>query len=292
MSQVIETTELKERFSNHLQLKGLNSRSTKQYLYYFDLFGNPIPFTQDRVNKFILKRHNSNPIRAFINNLKEYLLTDPELDIDYLSVNKVIIPKRTGATKSHIVDVLTEEEVNAIAEVMPSERNRLMIYYNFYCGLRVQELVDIGIYDFHIDWNKLKFRIDNDMPIGFTTLKITGKRDKQRFVVVPEWLMKRTYLWLLIKGIKKHDHNTENPKIFRIGTRRWQILIKKASLKAIGKNIHPHTLRHSLGTHMLKKNKNLKVISEYLGHSDTRTTETYTHIDQEFMKKEISEIFD
>lgn len=56
-------------------------------------------------------------------------------------------------------------------------------------------------------------------------------------------------------------------------------IIKQAAKRAgIKKNVHPHTLRHSFATYLVSIDKNMAKISEWMGHSSVKTTETYSHI--------------
>ena len=67
------------------------------------------------------------------------------------------------------------------------------------------------------------------------------------------------------------------------------IIKEQATITGIRKKISPHTLRHSFATHLLEGGANLRAIQMMLGHESITTTEIYTHIDREFLRKEIIE---
>ena len=69
----------------------------------------------------------------------------------------------------------------------------------------------------------------------------------------------------------------------------FHIIKQQAELAGIKKNISPHTFRHSFATHLLEGGAHLLAIQEMLGHEKITTTEIYTHIDRQFLQKEILE---
>ncbi len=283
---------LKEMFEEFLKLKGLSVLSMKAYLYYLGKFGGLDNFNQKYINRFVLQEGNHPPVRAFINNLRTCILTNgsSELSIYIEGAGKVELPKKTGAKKKDLPDILHEEEVLKVESGFSNERNKIMLHLNFYLGLRVNELVNIGLFDFQVNWDDVKSAVVNGSDLIDVSLKIRGKRSKERMEYVSGKLLKRIYLWLMERDIGGSEG--ENTPIFDIGERRWQILLKKASISTIGKDIHPHTLRHSCATWLLKVHKwDLKYIAEYLGHDSVSTTEIYTRIENEDLKDKCSSIY-
>lgn len=276
-------------FIEFLQLKGLSQLSIKAYLYYYDKFQEITDFNQDKVNKFVLMEGNHPPVRAFISNAKEFILSN-HLIADETTIRSIELAKKTGAKARKIPDILSLEQIQQLESGFGSERNKLMLWYQFYGGLRVQELIRIGIYDFAINWQDVDNNIKAGKNIKLTSLKIKGKRNKERIVYVPGWLIVRTYNWLIESFLGGKPG--ENTLIFKIGIRRWQQLLSIAAEKAIGKSINPHTLRHSCGSWLHHdRGWDLDEVKKYLGHESVVTTTIYTHVKDLQLEQKMNQAF-
>ncbi|MCQ2352625.1 MAG: site-specific tyrosine recombinase XerD [Victivallaceae bacterium] len=176
-------------------------------------------------------------------------------------------------------DFLSETEIDALLGVYsknngdPLElRNRTILELLYSSGLRVSEAANLPV-------NAVDFESE--------LLRVTGKGSKTRIVPVgaPALRLVRRYL-ASARPVLQGDH-APSPKLFlsRNGRpldreRIWQVVKQAALLAGIGKNIHPHTLRHSFASHLLSHGADLRVIQEMLGHADIATTEIYTHVDK------------
>ena len=268
----------KKNWNGWLQAKGLCANTIKQYNKYFDKFEFD-KLSQPYLIEYI-NNHNNNVARAFLKNLLHFVKTGEFPKEVKLLISELDIPKITGRKKFRLPQVLSEEQVFQLSNAMQTERNKIMVLVTFYGGLRVAELTRIKPYDFN--W-ELWLRAPDELG----RLKIIGKGDKQRPVFVPAKLMARVYTW--IKN-EVSGHQSKDMRLFKIGERRWEQLLDRASQISIGRHINPHLLRHSCGTWLRDNGWDLKEIAEYLGHENINTTAIYTHISQEKLKDKFTEL--
>jgi len=179
-------------------------------------------------------------------------------------------------------DVLSFTEIeNILAQIDLSApeggRNKAIIETAYSCGLRVSELVNLQLSQLYLD-------------VGF--VRVIGKGNKERLVPIGGSAAK--YLNLYIKNIRVHMaiKQGEEDMVFlnRRGKRLSRVMIfliiKDLAKKAgITKNISPHTFRHSFATHLIEGGADLRAVQEMLGHESITTTEIYTHLDREFLRK-------
>jgi integrase/recombinase XerD len=167
--------------------------------------------------------------------------------------------------------VLTKNEVKSLLDSLDNKKSRLMISLIYACGLRVSELTNLKIKDLNFEEK-----------MGYVR---QSKGRKDRIFNIPE---------ALIKSLQKQIQNQqENNKEYlfsglkdKISNRNIQQIVNKAAERAgIKKSVHPHTLRHSFATHLLENDVDIRKIQELLGHADLNTTQIYTHISQEELKK-------
>jgi integrase/recombinase XerD len=205
--------------------------------------------------------------------LEDYVKTDP--------AGLLELP-RTGMK---LPEVLTEHEIDCILNTIDlsqpeGQRNRAMLETLYSCGLRVSELVGLRYSGVYFDE-------------GF--VRVEGKGSKQRLVPISGAAISeiRNYLPDRHKiKVKKGAEdilflNHRGAPLSRIMV--FYIVKRHAELAGIRKTVSPHTFRHSFATHLLEGGANLRAIQEMLGHEDIGTTEIYTHIDMDFLRKEILE---
>ena len=184
--------------------------------------------------------------------------------------------------KRTLPDVLSFEEIERLInsiDLSKAEggRNKAILETMYSCGLRVSELVNLKISNLYLD-------------VGF--IRVIGKGDKERLIPIGSSAIK--YIKIYRKDIRVHLQPKKGNEDILFLNRRGSSLsrvmifyiIKELAQKAeITKNISPHTFRHSFATHLVEGGADLRAVQEMLGHESITTTEIYTHLDREFLRK-------
>jgi len=176
--------------------------------------------------------------------------------------------------------VPTIEEMNSVLDgKMPEaasfpERDRLMFELLYGCGIRNSELVGINL---------------ADISLGNEAILIRGKGKKERYVpfgrsalaALAVYLPWRQQLFATLK--RKPEKGMPallvNQRGGRLTTRSVVRIVKRIAVaKGLSPEVHPHTLRHAFGTHMLEEGADLRAIQELLGHERLATTQRYTQL--------------
>lgn len=172
--------------------------------------------------------------------------------------------------------VPTIEEINSVLDgKMPEtasfpERDRLMFELLYGCGIRNSELVGINL---------------DDIRLSAEAILIRGKGKKERYVpfggavraALTIYLPWRQQLLAMLK--KTNSALLINQRGGRLTTRSVGRIVKRIAVaKGLSPDVHPHTLRHAFGTHMLEEGADLRAIQELLGHERLATTQRYTQL--------------
>src|SRR5437868_12236049 len=182
--------------------------------------------------------------------------------------------------------VPTIEEVNKVLnEKMPQvaafpERDRLMLEVLYGCGIRNSELIGITI---------------DDIRLSTEAILIRGKGKKERYVPFGDSVKSALAAYLPARqaALAEARKNTTalliNQRGGRLTTRSVGRIVKKIAVaKGLSPDVHPHTLRHAFGTHMLEEGADLRAIQELLGHERLATTQRYTQLSM----KHVLQVYD
>ena len=213
-------------------------------------------------------------IRSFYN----FLLIENEIKSD---PTELLEMPRIGRK---LPDVLSVGEIDAMIKAIDlslpnGERNKAMIEMLYGCGLRVSELVNLKLSDLYFAEN---------------FIKVTGKGNKQRLVPIGNGAIAQVQRYISMIRIHQKVKKEAEDVIFLNnrgkGLTRAMIfsIVKTLAEKAgINKSISPHTFRHSFATHLVENGADLRSVQEMLGHASITTTEIYTHLDREYLRKNI-----
>ena len=194
---------------------------------------------------------------------------DPTLDIEMPRIGR-ILPKTL--TETEVDELLQAPDITDVI----GHRDKAMLELMYATGLRVSELITLKMSQ--VNFNQ-------------GVIRVVGKGNKERLVPIGEESVK----WLEdFISTSRTDILQKQQIDFLFPNKRGQSMtrqtfwyaIKRYSKKAgIRKNISPHGLRHAFATHLLNHGADLRVVQLLLGHSDLSTTQIYTHIARERLKK-------
>jgi integrase/recombinase XerD len=213
---------------------------------------------------FIERKYSVSSQRQFISALKIFIVFYPQTAINDLQLER---PKKSRK----LPNVLSQEEILEIIRCTQNLKHRAILALIYSCGLRISELINLKLKDFHIERKQL---IVNQ-----------GKGRKDRYVSLAD-----SFLPLLSNyyySYKPKVYFVEGQKGGKYSAESVRQFLRKSCLKAkIYKTVTPHTLRHSYATHLLENGVDIRYIQSLLGHAKPETTMIYTHV----KRKDLMEI--
>lgn len=259
-------------------------------------YSNALNHLDNNIKKDILKL-KSNEIEEFISKLNlesssisNYLSAYKTFYNYYIKIGKININPidKVDSPKlsKHLPTYLTVEEVDKLLDIdikdAFSARNKSLLELLYATGLRISELINLEFKN--IDLNEC-------------IVRIMGKGSKERIVPINDLAIK--YLKIYVKDyryklVKKEQNNfvylnNHGKKMTRQGV--FKMIKKRTQETGIKKDVSPHTLRHSIATHMLENGADLRIIQEFLGHESIGTTQIYTHLTNQKLKSDYMEFF-
>lgn len=187
---------------------------------------------------------------------------------------------QTPSTWRTLPNVLTPSEVEALLLVPPLDkpqglRDRAMLEVLYAAGLRVSELANLKIEDINLEEGFLvcfgKGGKERVVPVGRTACEFAS-----RYIAEVRPIFNRSgsiFLFLTRRG----------KNFTRQGV--WKILRDYAAKSGLAGKVHPHILRHSFATHLLERGADLRSVQLMLGHSQVTTTQIYTHVSGDRLRK-------
>ena len=177
---------------------------------------------------------------------------------------------KTPKIKKSTPVVLTKDEIKKLFRTILNKKHKLILQLYYSSGLRLSEAIKLRKKDLDFNENVVWIR--------------DGKGGKDRMSILSEKLAKDLKIFCEFK--EKDSFIFTNKKGDPLSPRTIQFALEKAKIKSnIHKDIHVHTLRHSFATHLLEAGIDIRKIQELLGHSDLSTTQIYTKVSSEELKK-------
>jgi integrase/recombinase XerD len=184
-------------------------------------------------------------------------------------------------TSLKLPDVLSVSEVSQLLEAPNTDkpvgmRDRAMLELLYAAGLRVSELVHLKLQDINLE-------------AGF--VRVFGKGSKERIVPIGQHAREKVKAHIE-KSRRVLLKNQASPYLFTARAARpitrqgfWKLMRKYATMAELHKKVTPHSLRHSFASHLLEGGADLRAVQIMLGHVDIATTQIYTHVARQQLKK-------
>ena len=260
-----------EKLSTELKLRNFSERTVTAYVTHNKKFlefnkKDAAQITEDDVKSYLAYLISDRKVSP-----KTVALVKAALKFYYDEVlKKGIVNVKTPKAEKHLPTVLTKPEVKRLIENAKTAKSKLIIMTLYSSGLRLSECLNLRVKDLELDEK-----------IGWVR---GGKGNKDRLIILSESLIKA------LNGFKL-DLNSEsyvftNKRGRPLTERTVQKIVARAAKKAsIRKKVSPHTLRHSFATHLLESGTDIRKIQELLGHANLQTTQIYTRVSTEELKK-------
>ena len=205
----------------------------------------------------------------------KFLLKSKQIEINPLAKHKAL------KTSKKIEIPFSNKEIDTVLNILPfnddfeGQRDKLIIELFYSTGIRRNELINIKIED--IDFSN-------------KTLKVLGKRNKERVIPLLPFLMSVIAKYLEYRERVKTGNSGSYLFLVKKGDKIYETLVyriikgyfSKASSKV---KKSPHILRHTFATHLLNEGADLNSVKELLGHSSLASTQVYTHNSISELKK-------
>ncbi|MCX9073554.1 MAG: tyrosine-type recombinase/integrase [Candidatus Methanoperedens sp.] len=265
-----DITAALKKLEIELKLRGFSKQTSKMYLFYNRKFLDFVKKSPDQVGEddikeflaFKISDHSlSNASIALIKaSLKFYYS-------DMLGKNLSVI--KTPRASKKLPVVLSRKEIKDLLDNTVNIKHRLMIELLYSTGLRLSECINLKYSD-----------LDLNEGIGWVRM---GKGSKDRMFIISDIFRNDLTGYMEKNGSKGYIFSIKGEKM---SPRGIQHAIKVSAERAgIEKNIHVHTLRHSFATHLLENGVDIRKIQKLLGHSNLQTTQIYTQVSTEEIKK-------
>lgn len=263
---VISYRQELEKFAFYLETKKINHREISE--------NDVVDFIKDEAvkgNSMATQAHLISVLKSFY----KYLISEDK--IDFNPAANIAFPKKWKVLPKYLSIAQVEELLNLPDNKKPfGQRDKAILELMYATGLRISEVIG------------LKF---DNLYLEESFLRVVGKGNKERVVPFGEKAEQfiQEYLKTSRPKLLKHKQsdylylNRNGERLSRQGL--WKIIKGYGRQLGISATLTPHTLRHSFATHLLEKGADLRSIQLMLGHASISTTEIYTYVAKQRVKK-------
>ncbi|MFH1181566.1 MAG: site-specific tyrosine recombinase/integron integrase [Candidatus Woesearchaeota archaeon] len=255
------------KLETELKLRGFSDNTVKAYVQYNRFFLDFIKKQPADISEEDIRQYMASIIG--LKSARTVALARAALKFFYDGVlKKNIVTLRTPKADKNLPVVLSRDEMRKLIAAAGAKKNRILLMLLYSSGLRLSECINLKISD-----------LDLDDKTGWVR---KGKGSKDRLFILSD---------VLIAELRHYFEPEGSGFVFigrngRMSPRNAQKIVKNAAKRAkINKKVSPHTLRHSFATHLLDSGTDIRKIQELLGHSNLQTTQIYTMISAEELKK-------
>lgn len=270
-----------ENLEVELKIRGFTQKTISTYMYHNTKFlkfikKKPEEVITDDVKQYMAHLMDKGASPNHINLMLSALSFLYETTMKKGIITKELIKRQKTGDKLPIV--LTKEEIQKLLASIENSKHQLLVAMMYGAGLRVGECVRLKISDLNLD-----------QKVGTVRM---GKGRKDRNIILTDSLVQKIKDYLAKRG------QDDNPHLFKVkdrplSIRQAQKIVKEAAEKAgIKKRVFCHALRSSFATHLLESGTDIRTIQVLLGHRFLDTTQVYTNVSTELIKKVKSPIED
>ena len=259
--------EVLQKVETELKIRGMSKQTISTYSLHCRKFlefiqKSPIEITEDDVKSYLAEKmsHDAAP--------RSVALTKAAITFMTNEILGKTIKIKTPKTPRSVPEVLSREEIKLLLDHAKSDKHKLIIELLYSSGLRLSELINMKLE--HLEMDKRHGWVRG------------GKGGKDRMIILSD---------KVIEHIRQFcgDRNTGyliSGRGEQLSRRAVQKALDEIATRAkITKKVHPHMMRHSFATHLLDAGTDIRKIQVLLGHADLSTTQIYTQVSNEEIKK-------